>query len=333
MHHPLTCCIYAIAIVATWLGIMPNADVIIVVLALGVAVVGVPHGGLDHWTGRRWLAARWGGAWWGLFFPAYLAVAITVGVGWVMAPMLTVILFFMLSAWHFGLDDEVMNDPSKQETKQGASHNEAAWSKHLVAIAVGGIVIWIPSLTRANEMREILATIIPGDMGLSAGGVVSMTQSIAWVLVPVAVLAIANGWLRPHSRGTAMRHTMLAAVCCVAPIMVSFGLYFCLWHSVRGLGELYRQSALSPARFAAAVMPLSALAIGMVVAAAFTWTEGYTLTAEVTRAVFIGLSAMAVPHLLLHGFDRMLASSPATSVPDSRSQYSASNHAELGVES
>lgn len=50
-----------------------------------------------------------------------------------------------------------------------------------------------------------------------------------------------------------------------------------------------------------AVLPLSLGAIGMAGVATWFWSSGRELSAELSRSLFIGLSAIAVPHLLLHG--------------------------------
>ena len=50
-----------------------------------------------------------------------------------------------------------------------------------------------------------------------------------------------------------------------------------------------------------AVLPLSLGAIWMAGAATWFWSSGRELSAELSRSLFIGLSAIAVPHLLLHG--------------------------------
>lgn len=51
-----------------------------------------------------------------------------------------------------------------------------------------------------------------------------------------------------------------------------------------------------------AVLPLSLVAIGLAGAATWFWSNGRELSAELSRSLFIGLSAIAVPHLVLHGF-------------------------------
>jgi len=278
-------------------GFIPGRLFLVALTVLGVAILGVPHGGLDHWTGRRWLKPRFGGAWWSLFFPAYLAVAVFVAVGWFWMPTATVLIFFLLSAWHFGLDDEPLGFRN--------SSPPTGWSRHLTAIAVGGLVIWVPAVWRSGEMSQILSTVLPGNLSVSVSGIVTMTRWLAALFLPVAGAVILRGLSNEATRQAAVRNGLLWIVCVTTPIFVSFGLYFCLWHSVRGLNSLRRESGLSTARFIAAVSPLSVSAVGLIALGSFVWNgtsgTGRALSAEAIQALFIGLSAIAVPHLLLHG--------------------------------
>jgi hypothetical protein len=104
--------------------------------------------------------------------------------------------------------------------------------------------------------------------------------------------------------------TLLLAL--AAPILWSFPIYFCGWHSVRGLQRLRQEEALSAVAFALAVLPLSVG--GLLVMMAVGWLSQFyfhgSLSLEtladnaarpmVLRSLFVGLSAIAVPHLLLH---------------------------------
>ena len=74
-------------------------------MTLGVALIGVPHGALDPLFGKR-LLRRFGKSWRVFFFGAYLLVAAAVVSNWYLAPVAACLLFFALSAWHFGLEED-----------------------------------------------------------------------------------------------------------------------------------------------------------------------------------------------------------------------------------
>lgn len=276
-------------------GLGLTVDPVVCVIALGVAVclVGVPHGGLDSVTGKQWLAPLVGGHWSWLFLSGYLAIAALVVLGWIAVPLWTAILFYLVSAWHFGWED----DESRSRMR--------LWN-HLVAIASGGLVIWIPALCRPLEMRRLLEWIVPTSMPTSGGEIVSVAIVLSWIFLPIAVadfgFSVANmvsGKLSPEPR--LARNLLLVVLFASTPILLSFGLYFCGWHSIRGLGQLQKEHRMSRRELFFAVLPLSLGAIGMAGIAACFWSSGRELSAELSRSLFIGLSAIAVPHLLLHG--------------------------------
>lgn len=267
--------------------------VYVVALAIAVCLVGVPHGGLDSLTGKRWLSPIVGGYWGWFFFSGYLAIAIVVILGWLIEPFGTAILFFLVSAWHFGLED----DESQFKT--------SLWN-HLVATASGGLVIWIPALSRPLEMQYILEWIVPASMPTSGAEIVSTARCLSLIFVPVAVadvgFSVANTTAqRKFVEPRLVRNLLLVVLFASAPILFSFGLYFCGWHSIRGLARMQKEHRMSKTGLLIAVLPMSLLAIGLAGAATWFWSSGRELSAELSRSLFIGLSAIAVPHLFLHG--------------------------------
>jgi len=267
--------------------------VYVVALAIAVCLVGVPHGGLDSLTGKQWLAPIVGTHWSWLFFSGYLAVAASVVLGWLMVPLGTAILFFLVSAWHFGWED----DESRSRIH--------LWN-HLAAMALGGLVIWIPALCRPMEMQNILEWIVPGTMRTSAAEIVRAARFLGFIFVSIAIAdfgfslaRLATNKVRMDAR--LVRNVLLVVLFAATPILFSFGLYFCGWHSILALAHIRKEHRMTTSELLIAVLPLSLLAIGLAGAATWFWSSGRELSAELSRSLFIGLSSIAVPHLLLHG--------------------------------
>jgi len=87
----------------------------------------------------------------------------------------------------------------------------------------------------------------------------------------------------------------------VASPLVSFPVYFCGWHSSRGLERLRKELGESWPELARSLAPLTVGAIVLVGLAAWLVLGGADWNGTLIRATFVGLSAVAVPHLLLHG--------------------------------
>ena len=260
----------------------------IAILAVAVALIGVPHGALDHWTGRRLLSDRFPTVWPVVFFSAYASVSVAVVAGWWFFPTATVIGFFLVSAVHFGWEDEI------------AWHPKAA-AKLLIAAAIGGLVIWLPLLFRPDDVGRALSAIMPATVESSALRAVGLMQPLAFVFASIALIWTLTDLATPNGRRRGVRNAGFAAMLIFADIFVSFGVYFCAWHSVRGLSRLGREHGLSGHRTIVAVLPLSAATLLLAGAGGWLITTRVTLSDALTQTLFIGLSAIAVPHLLLHG--------------------------------
>ncbi len=265
-------------------------DLLAVALAVVVAVVGMPHGGLDHRFGRALLRPRFGRRWWAVFLAAYLGTAASVVCGWFVLPALTTGLFFLISAWHFG-DDSTGRQPPK--------------------MVDGGMVIWIPLLFRPIEVAGLLVWVIPnGDPSRVLVGV-EMAQPLLWAIgiffigcLPFEVSVDAAG-----------RKVAFAILFATLPTLASFTMYFCGWHSTRELAGLAKQAV--PARpwhglrmVLLAAAPMAALAVGATAVFAAVFAGGRELEPVLVQAVFLGLSAVAVPHILLQDVVRRRGVNP-----------------------
>ncbi len=117
------------------------------VLAGGVLLIGLPHGGLDQKIGLRLLGKFSRPVAVAIFLTAYLCIAAIVVTGWVVAPRLTVLAFFSLSAWHFGLEED--------------GRTQFTLTQRLGVIARGGMVIWIPACFQGPAVTNLLTLILP----------------------------------------------------------------------------------------------------------------------------------------------------------------------------
>lgn len=278
----------------------PELSSMVLAAAFAIAVLGVPHGGLDHWTGKRLLADRFGDRWWAVFFPTYLFVGVAFAAGWFAIPTITVLLFFLVSAWHFGREEQLASD------LDAASSRIGRLLQHAIATAVGGLVIWVPAVARPDEMRALLGLIIPDNQAETAFRIVAITQAIAILLLPLALVSVIVRLAQSPldcDRWVPLATTIAAVI---LPILLSFSIYFCAWHSWQGLQRLRRDESLAVGEFVRRIAPLSVAAI-FGVAAVGWWMQVGVAESLVTghtssslRAVFIGLSAIAVPHLVLH---------------------------------
>jgi Brp/Blh family beta-carotene 15,15'-monooxygenase len=273
------------------------AGVTACVLAVLVALIGLPHGAADHRFARPRLEPVLGMAWLPVFLGGYLAVAMVVVCGWFVAPAATVVGFFLASAWHFGQEE-----PRLPIGPRGL--------RPVFRFARGGLVIWTPMVFHAQDVAAILGLAAPGNSGPAIQQATSLLTACSWIMLPLAAAAWTLQGLEASGRSGQRRRVLLADNALVASLvvlfavaspLVSFPVYFCGWHSARGLQRLRRELGESWPELARSLAPLTVGAIALVGLSAWLVLGGAGWNGTLIRATFVGLSALAVPHLLLHG--------------------------------
>ncbi|MEM6979972.1 MAG: Brp/Blh family beta-carotene 15,15'-dioxygenase [Planctomycetota bacterium] len=257
------------------------------IAALAIGVLGVPHGGLDHWAGKRLLQPRIKRYWSLAFFPVYLAVGLGVAAGWALFPVVTVIVFFLMSAWHFGREE--------------SDRSSTSAPSHLMDLASGGLIIWTPMLFRSAETQQLLTHVCGGD-GEAAAVIVALTRPIATVMLCLVLMFWAK-LCRDRKWQQLSIGLGTFVVAWSTPILVSFTVYFCLWHSVLGLQHLRANEGLSWRSFLVHVAPLSIAAIvGTFVMGHYVGIVSIDALSRsnLLHLSFLGLASIAVPHVIMH---------------------------------
>jgi len=281
------------------------------VLAVLVAMVGLPHGAADHRFARPRLEPLLGAAWLPVFLSGYLAVAMVVVCGWFVAPAATILAFFLASAWHFG-----------QEEPRFAVGPRCL--RPVFRFARGGLVIWTPLVVHTSEVAAILGLAAPGGSGIPGGSAPAIDQAIrlltggAWIMLVIAAVAWGLQGLAAVRRTGRRRRALLTDNVLVASLvllfavaspLVSFPVYFCAWHSARGLKRLRVELGETWPQLVKSLAPMTAGAILLVGLASWLVLGGAGWNGTLIRATFVGLSAVAMPHLFLHGVAPLFAAS------------------------
>jgi len=270
------------------------------VLAVLVAVVGLPHGAADHRFARCRLEPILGPAWGSVFLTAYLAIACGVALGWFFEPAATVLVFFLASAWHFGQEE-----PDLAAGPRGATLLRTAFR-----VARGGVVIWIPVALQTDEVVRILSLTAPHGAAPQIRWAVDALVVCSWAMLAIEVVAVVRQSLSAVASAGRRRRILLLDLLMVASLatvlatmnpIVGFLVYFCGWHSVRGLRRLRRELGENWWQLALSLAPMTALSIALIATTACLVLQAPTWNDTLIRATFVGLSSVAVPHLVLHG--------------------------------
>lgn len=310
-HVHFYCLTVMLAFAAAAARLPMSAGVIVGLAGLAICLIGVPHGGLDHWKGRRWLQPTVGPFWAPIFFGGYLMVGCAVVAGWIWFPVTTVLGFFAISAWHFGREDQHLRQLDANSTSNNDVETRSpttAFEQHLTALALGGIVIWVPAVARPAEMQRMLSNLIPGHNPDIPLAIVGFTTFAAAFLLPCGCWFALRQWSIPERRPAIIAASATGLLAATAPIICSFTIYFCGWHSIRGLQRLRGEEQLSWNEMVLRIAPMSLGATFFMAAIALYIQQTALSVADPAsiqqstglKMLFVGLSAIAVPHLFLH---------------------------------
>lgn len=264
------------------------------VFCIGLLLVaGIPHGALDHLIERE-RSARLGQPFSLLRFIAqYLLMIAVYGVGWLFFPVLSLVVFLVISAWHFG------------ETDIEKAPATAAWS--LTRFVAGGFILAFILLTHPAETTPILARILQNnEPGMNLwNGAASRAGDVlrGWGLLTLVLALLAfrrrpilvDGW-RLGRLGLVLLLTY------PLPLLPAFMLYFGGWHALSSFGTI--RTYLDGASFSRRSiwklwlqsMPLTVAAFGFLGICTAVW-YGYAPQFDPLPSLFIVLSTITLPHI------------------------------------
>lgn len=285
----------ALTLVLAAFGPPPETASAVIMLAV-VALVGLPHGAYDLDVARRLFSPRLGRGWWIIFCAAYLALVL-LGLGlWATAPALGLLALLVGGAAHWGLDD--LDDAPRGSLR-------TAW----LAVSRGAVPVAAPMAFHSAEVAAIFSTLL----GTSISSGLVRPLGVAWLIasIPGIVASVYSRAARPARVLLRIigEPIVLLLWFAFAPPILGFTLYFCFWHASRhslrsalaakpgdGLGH-----ALGAYARAAAWPTVLTWLLAAGAAAIFLRSE--PLVEASWSVIFIGLFALAVPHVALEIFE------------------------------
>ena len=264
-------------------------------LALACIVfIGLPHGAMDGALALHlgWMRQRTKAA---VFLLSYVGLAAAVVLAWIIAPILTFILFLGISLLHFGRGDVAGEDAS-------------GWL--LESFARGGLVIVGISQFHRVEADLVFQTLVGTDTGF-----VWLFLDVASVVVAASIVIVGVRTSGKTRRLYVIETTGLATLFAVTPPLFGFAVYFCLVHSARHFRSMRRifGEALAAYDVAKPTVILTLVTWGFGIVTLAARSSEVPISEAVLQVVFIGLAALTVPHMIL--VDGVAPSLRASQVP------------------
>jgi Brp/Blh family beta-carotene 15,15'-monooxygenase len=242
--------------------VLPASWLELAVLA-AVGTIGLAHGALDPVLARGRAGPR--------FFLGYLLAVFAVLAVWYVAPGLSLVTFLVASAYHFG-DGDVrhLSAPSRA-----------------ACMARGALVVLVPLVLHPPEVLPIIES-----LGVELPRW-SQSQGVALAMA----LGAWSSWEAWRAGGAeAVADGLVLFACFVLlPVLVSFALYFTVWHAAGHIVDVRRSGARGLLLPAVLGTVASWVGLGVLVAVDARWG-----TPEARwSSMFALLSAVTAPHLIV----------------------------------
>lgn len=265
-------------------------------LVAGVLLIGVPHGALDG----AFLPAA--------MIPLYVFGMLATCALWRLAPAIALLTFVATSVWHFGEGDV-----------QPARHERATWRGVTEIVARGGMFLVAVYHHPAACLAVFRILIGVGHAAFALDFILDVFVPLHFIALWIAAALVA---LRFHEsrRGWAAAIETVAVWTLFARVspLVAFGVYFNGIHSVRHVlrvldfsvvrrqQQQHQGAALNdtmPLVWAAVFYTIPVLIAAAAIVGGSSIFRGEVLLSFVThnvlRVIFIGLSALTTPHVVL----------------------------------
>jgi len=254
---------------------------------------GIPHGALDHLIEQQRSVQANRPFSMVLFIGKYLLLIAAYGVAWLVSPVLSLVVFLVISAWHFG-ETDLENVPAT-----------TLWS--LARFVCGGWVLAFILLTHRQEVTPIVARIVQNSPLAVQTWTYLAAQTNAILAGSTVVLLVLIGlayWQQPVAMngGRLFRLGVVLLLTYPLPLLPAFILYFAGWHALSSFGSIRAYLSLPGSSLQSAwqlwwrAMPMTIAAFLFLGGCTIAW-KIYVPTLDPIPTLFIVLSTITLPHI------------------------------------
>jgi len=259
-------------------------------LAAAVVVFGLPHGALDLNLVRG--ATQKSRAPLAAVIILYLAAAAAVLALWIITPVWALAAFLAIAVIHFGLGDT--------EDLQGPQ-------RATEVVARGGFAGIAPMAFHPSATRELFALLVGPQSMTTLDSVLGFVVTPAvwiWGICLAAALLWRLLLRRPGCFINCAELLFTAGLFAVFRPLAAFLFYFCFVHSVRHITDLGASRFPECGRRAflwllRESLPFTVATSALAAIVCFVFARYSAYDETMIRAIFLGLSALTVPHMIL----------------------------------
>ena len=246
-----------------------------------IATIGVSHGSLDNFKGNKLLKIlkiknKF------LFYLIYIFVSLAVIGSWLIFPLLTLAIFLIVAAYHFGKEDSVFGKVNKFKLL------------NLLLFLKGSLIILAPLYFHHYETIQIFKIL----------GVKLIQYNISLIIILMSLSLISNFFINKNILLSLLDSFTVIILNMNFEPLLAFTVYFCFLHSIRHSLSLVQDINSKNLKkglisFLKKAYPLTIVTAFGFVIAVFLLNEYYLLDSAILKVIFIGLASLTFPHILL----------------------------------
>lgn len=261
---------------------------------LMTAATGIPHGALDHIIAKTNKEKDNTEFSIQHFLGKYVLVILFYTACWIIFPSISLLIFLIISAWHFG------------EIDLSEATDHITWN--ISRLLWGSFVLLIILLTHQHDTEMVIMRITKSSpQVISIWNMIkeyslSITLLIGSITLVSIIVANSKNKLN-FSISVLANLVIILSLCALLPLLPAFALYFGGWHAIRSFELIFRflkkekqSEAEAPITMWKHSLPMTFLATIGFVFLAYIWNAA-GLKTDPLPAIFIFLSIITLPHL------------------------------------
>ena len=256
--------------------------------------IGVSHGSLDHLKGKKLLKIfEFKNIY--IFYLIYILIVLAVIILWIIIPTVSLIIFLIVAAFHFG----------KEDTHFLISEN--SYYHQFLFFLKGLLVILAPIYFHFEDTISIFKLLlIDNEFFYKILNFIEMNNLI---LLGILLSTLSNVILFTN-KFDLKKFTIFLDYFSILIInyyfspLIAFTIYFCFLHSIRHsitlMHELDKDNLKNGLKiFIKKSIPLTVVTAFFCLIGLYLLNNSYNLDSSILKIIFIGLASLTFPHILL----------------------------------
>ena len=259
--------------------------------------IGVSHGSLDHLKGKK-LIKIFKIENILFFYLIYILIALTVIILWTITPSISLLIFLVVAAYHFGKEDTQF------------LVNENSLLNQFLFFFKGTLVILAPLYFHFDETISIFKLLLVDNENFYES--LSFIKTNKILLIGI-ILSTFSSVILFAKKFEIKKFTIFLDFFSILILnyyfspLLAFTVYFCFLHSIRHIITLMSEldeKNLSNGFiiFLNKALPLTILTAFFCLIGLYFLNNTYDFTNSILKVIFIGLASLTFPHILLEYF-------------------------------